>query len=81
MWFGWGWGLFFIPVCLIVGAIVIYYLIVSSRNNCHSHYTPRYTSASSTNSAGRAREIIAERYARGELTREEFLEMKKELER
>ena len=78
MWFGWGWGFFFIPVCLIVGAIVIYYLIVSSRNNCHSHYTPRYTNA---NSASRAREIIAERYARGEITREEFLEMKKELER
>jgi putative membrane protein len=78
MWFGWGWGFFFIPVCLIVGAIVIYFLIVSSRNNCHPHYTPRYTSA---DSASRAREILSERYARGEITREEFLEMKKELER
>lgn len=76
MWFGW--GFFFIPLCLIFGAIAIYYLIVSSRNTCHSHYTPRYYNA---DNAGRAREIISERYAKGEITKEEFLEMKKELER
>jgi uncharacterized membrane protein len=78
MWFGWGWGFFFIPLCLIFGGVVIYFLIVSSRNNCHSHYTSRYAGA---NNASRAREILAERYARGEITREELLEMKKELER
>jgi uncharacterized membrane protein len=60
---------------MIFGAIAIYYFIVSSRNNCRSHYTPRYHNAS------RAREILAERYAQGEITREEFLEMRKELER
>jgi uncharacterized membrane protein len=76
MWFGW--GFFFIPMCLIIGGIVIYYLIVSSRNSCHSHYTPGYASV---NSESRAREIIAERYARGEITKQEFLEIKKELER
>jgi putative membrane protein len=73
MWFGW--GFFFIPLCLIFGAIAIYYFIVTSRNSCSSHYTPRY------NSTSRARAILDERYARGEITREEFLEMKKELER
>ena len=73
-----GWGFFFIPVCLVFGAIAIYFLVVFSRNSCHSHYTPRYAT---TNSASRAREIIAERYARGEITREEFLAIKKELER
>ena len=76
MWFGW--GFFFIPVCLIFGAIAIYFLVVSSRRNCHSHYTPRYSNA---NSASRAREIMAERYARGEIAKEEILEMKKELDR
>jgi uncharacterized membrane protein len=76
MWFGW--GFFFVPMCLVFGGIVIYYLIVSSRNCCHSHYTPRYANA---DSKSRARVILSERYARGEITREEFLEMKKELER
>lgn len=75
MWFGW--GFFFVPVCLIFGAIVIYFLVVSSRSSCYSQYTPRHSNANTS----RAREIIAERYARGEITREEFLEMKKELER
>jgi putative membrane protein len=73
MWFGW--GFFFIPFCLFVGAIAIYYLIISSRNSCKTSYTPQY------NSSNGARDILFERYARGEITREEFLEMKKELER
>jgi len=73
MWFGW--GIFFIPLCLIFGAIAIYYFVIISRNSCSSHYTPRYSSTS------RARSITAERYARGEITKGEFLEMKKELER
>ena len=76
MWFGWGWGMmFFVPLCFIFGAVAIYYLIVSSRGNCSSHYTPRYMSSK------RATEILAERYAKGEITKEEFLEMRKELER
>ena len=76
MWFGW--GFFFVPICLIFGGIIIYYLIVSSRNSCHSQYTPRYATANNEN---RAKAILSERYARGEITKEEFLEMKKELER
>jgi uncharacterized membrane protein len=76
MWFGW--GFFFIPMCLIFGGIIIYYLIVSSRNSCNSHYTPRYAYS---NSESRARTILSKRYARGEITKEEFLEMRKELER
>ena len=76
MWFGW--GFFFIPMCLIFGGIAIYFLLVSSRKSCHSHYTPRYAYA---NSESKARAILSERYARGEITKEEFLEMKKELER
>jgi len=76
MWFGW--GFFFIPLCMIFGAIAIYYLIFSSRHNCGSHYIH---GNSNTSSASRAREILYERYARGEITKEEFIEMKKELER
>jgi putative membrane protein len=73
MWFGW--GFFFIPLCLIFGAIAIWYFIVASKNNCHSHYTPRYKSTS------RAVEILAERYARGEINKEEYVQTRKELER
>lgn len=73
MWFGW--GFFFIPLCLVFGAIAIYYLIFSSRNNYRSHYSPRY------NSPSRAREILAERYAKGEITKDEFQQIRKELER
>ena len=76
MWFGWGWGMmFFVPLCFIFGAVAIYYLIVSSRGNCSSYNSQRYHSSS------RAVEILSERYAKGELIKEEFLEMRKELEK
>ena len=79
MWFGWGWGMMFIiPLCMIFGALAIYYLIVSSRGNCNSHYTPR---SYNTRNESRAREILEERYAKGEINKEEFLQIKKELER
>ena len=72
MWFGWGLEMmFFIPLCFIFGAIAIYYFLFSSRRSCHSHYTPRHESR------GRASEILAERYVRGEISREEFQQIKK----
>ena len=75
MWFGWGWGMmFFVPLCFIFGAIAIYYFLISSKQNCNSHNTPSYQSR------GRASEILAERYAKGEISREEFQQIKKELE-
>ena len=79
MWFGWGWGMvFIIPLCMIFGAVAIYYFLVSSRGNCNSHYAPR---SDNVGSEGRARVILEERYAKGEINKEEFLQIKKELER
>ena len=76
MWFGWGWGMmFFVPLFFIFGAIAIYYFLISSRHSCNSHYIPSYQSR------GRASEILAERYAKGEISREEFQQIKKELEK
>ena len=76
MWFGWGWGMmFFVPLCFIFGAIAIYYFLISSRHSCNSRNVPRYQSGS------RALDILAERYAKGEISKEEFQQMRKELER
>ena len=76
MWFGWGWGMmFFVPLFFIFGVIAIYYFLISSRHSCPSHNSPRYQSGS------RALDILAERYAKGEISREEFQQIKKELER
>ncbi len=74
MWFGWG-MMFFVPLCFIFGAIAIYIFLISSRRSCHSNYAQSYQSRS------RASEILAERYAKGEISREEFQQVKKELEK
>jgi len=76
MWFGWGfmmWG----PICLVLLAVGIYYLITSSRrDNCSVHSNtqqPQYYN-------GKAIELLKERYAKGEITKEQFLQMKQELQ-
>ena len=77
MWFGWGfmmWG----PICLVIIAVAIYYIVTSTsrRESCstHSHnQQPQYHS-------GRAVEILKERYAKGEITKEQFLHMREELQ-
>ena len=76
MWFGWGWGfMFFAPLCLALVGVAIYYLLIySSRPRYHRHYPRVYQPSRSSI------EILRERYARGEISREEFLEMRKELE-
>jgi len=76
MWFGWGfwmWG----PICLVLIAVAIYYVVTSSssRHNCslHSH------NQQSQYHSGQAVEILKERYAKGEITKEQFLQMRDEL--
>jgi putative membrane protein len=70
--FGGGfWGMIFVPIVLALIAYVIYYLVAGSSR-------PRRTTGYPT---GRALEILKERYARGEITREQYLKMHEELER
>ncbi|MCJ7714069.1 SHOCT domain-containing protein [Candidatus Bathyarchaeota archaeon] len=71
MWFGW--GMFMGPLFLVGFVILIYYLINSSKSEQHSHHNRTY------HDAGRAIEILNERYAKGEITKEQFKEMQKEL--
>jgi putative membrane protein len=66
---GW-WTMLFVPIVLSLIAYAIYYLVTGSSRTARSS---RYQS-------GRALEILKERYARGEITREQFLKMNEELE-
>jgi putative membrane protein len=75
MWFGWGfmWG----PICLILIAVGIYYLIKSQTHDTCSAHTP--TPQTQTTSS-KAIELLKERYAKGEITKEQFQEMKQDLQ-
>ena len=76
MWFGWGFMLFG-PICLVLVAVGIYYAITSfsHRERCsrNTHYKELQYSG------GRAIEILKERYAKGEITKDQFLQMKDEI--
>jgi putative membrane protein len=71
---GWGWGggLLFGPILgvfWIVAAAVVIWLVWRSRGNWY-----RGGGAGGPGGVDRARDILAERYARGELTTEEYRE-------
>ncbi len=61
-------------VGLILLALVAYYMFNSAnpRGSCYMHYQPRENTAL---------DLLNERYARGEINREEYLERKQELSR
>ena len=66
----WVWTMLFVTIVLALIAYAIYYLVtISSRTGRSSRYRSRH-----------ALEILNERYARGEITREQFLKMREELE-
>ncbi len=69
---GYGWGsMILIPIVfLVLIAVGAYYLVTGSAG----------TVRSATDRGGRALGILRERYAKGEITREQFLKMKRELE-
>jgi putative membrane protein len=68
--FGGWWTMLLVPVILALIAYAIYYLVTGPSR------TKRFTQHRS----GRAMELLKERYARGEITREQFLKMRDELE-
>ena len=60
-------------MCMFCGFGIFPWLALSTCINSHEHVQQEKTSNRS------ALEILQERYAEGELTREEFLEIKKDL--
>jgi putative membrane protein len=76
MWFGMGF-MWLWPIVLVVIAVIIYYAVTASSHrehySQHSYYQqPRYHGS-------RALEILKERYAKGEITKEQFHQMKEDL--
>jgi putative membrane protein len=74
MW-GFGWGFMFLgPLFIILLAVALYFIITSSlRRSTHTHYSHHYPSRE------RAIEVLNERYAKGEISKEQFEQMKKDI--
>jgi len=68
--YGWGWMLVIPLAFLVLIGVGAYYLITESAR----------TNRSASSQPERPLEILKERYAKGEITREEYLKMKRELE-
>jgi len=68
--FGYGGGIFMMFMFAIVIGLIIYFIIANTKSN---RYTGRFSETSL--------DIIKERYAKGEITEEEFEKMKKALKR
>ena len=66
MMYGYGMGLFWIwPVLLLVGLAVLVWAVIRATSS---------TRADQSSGTGRAREILQERFARGEITEQELRE-------
>jgi putative membrane protein len=68
--FGYGGGMFMMLIFAIVIGLIIYFIIINTKSN-------KYTGGFSDTSL----DIIKERFAKGEITEEEFEKMKKALKR
>jgi len=73
--FWWG-GMWLFPILLLIAVVLVTYFIVRQGNVGR----PRESSSGpGPDMQGSAMEILKRRYAKGEISREEFLEMKKDL--
>ena len=75
----WGGGMFIFPVLILVVVLIIVYMIFG-----RGDFRPPWQDSGQNPNTGResetALDILKKRYARGEITKEEFEEMKKDLQ-
>ncbi len=77
MWFGMGF-MWLWPIGLVIIGVIVYFAVTaSSHQRSCSHTTHQYQQPQYSGS--RALEILKERYAKGEITKEQYLQMKEEL--
>jgi putative membrane protein len=76
--FGWGgWWIFpiIMPLVMVVIFVIALYFVFG-----RGGFRPPWWGADSPGDSGTAMEILRKRYAKGEITREEFESMKKDLQ-
>ena len=71
--FGMGWGMWFIPATVLIIFIILIWRLSGTHVTHHHHHS----------SSGSAKEtpldILKKRYSRGEITKDEFEQMKKDI--
>jgi len=73
--------MFLVPLLTILFIIwIIFYVVGSSHNSSHNNAPKNYNNNQGY-SVDRSLEILRERYAKGEITEEEFQRIKRNLER
>lgn len=74
---GWGWGMAGLGLLMMLAVIglVVWLIVFLARST-----GPSSGSTTSDTRAAAARELLDERYARGEIGREEYLQMREDLE-
>ena len=70
--------MFLIPL-LVIGLIIWFFFYAVNPHNSNNNNYPHYTNFNNNQNA-RPLEILKERYARGEISDEEYLKIKRHLE-
>lgn len=78
---GWGWGIFGVLISILVIVIVVRVIVRAARGDWRYHHHHRHWDywMGQDDTSREARRILDERYARGEITEEEYKRMRENL--